>query len=280
MQKVIITLGLPASGKSTWAKKFVEDNPDYVRINRDDLRNMRGKYWLPKQEDLITAWQTRLINASLEAGFNVVLDDTNLNPKYLKERIESIHGHFSDIEISYQDFRDVSLKTCIERDLQRPNSVGASVIRRMYFQYIRHFVEYVQPETAPKACIVDLDGTLCLFGSENPFDRSFIKDKCNTAIAKILDNYKGHIFLFSGRNDKYKNETLNWLKDNDIRYSELHMRKDGDTRPDYEVKKEMFDTVIRNKYFVEFVFDDRPQIIDLWKSLGLTVFDVGEGIEF
>lgn len=284
MQKVILTLGLPASGKSTWAKKYVEDNPSYVRVNRDDLRHMRGKYWIPEQEELITDWEYQCINYALLTNFNVVIDDCNLNPKYLKKLVDFIKQievrDNKTIEISYQDFREIPLKTCIERDLKRPNSVGASVIRRMYFNYIQHNINYVQPENGIKCCLVDLDGTLSLFGNANPFDRDFSKDKVNLAIARVLDTYKGRIFIFSGRNDKYLSQTLEWLNYHDIRFSELYMRKNKDTRPDYEVKKEMFDNIIRDNYYVEFVFDDRPQIVELWKSLGLTVFNVGDGVEF
>ena len=45
MKKIILTRGIPASGKSTWAKQKALKNPEHsVRINRDDLRNMSGKY--------------------------------------------------------------------------------------------------------------------------------------------------------------------------------------------------------------------------------------------
>lgn len=280
MQEVIICKGLPGSGKSTWAKKFVEENPKYVRVNRDDLRNMRGRYWYPSQEGLITTWERNCIKSALEAGYNVIVDSTNLNPKSLNNLIYFLDRIDIEMNVEYKSFIDVPLKTCIENDLKRPNSVGASVIRRMYFQYIHKNSEYVQNENNPKAIIVDLDGTLCLFGNKNAFDRDFINDTLNVAIAKVLRGYIGHIYLFSGRNDKYQKETVEWLNKYEIPYKSLTMRKDGDTRPDYEVKKEMFDNIIRDKYYVDFVFDDRPQIIDLWKSLGLTVFNVGEGIEF
>lgn len=54
MSKLIITRGLPASGKSTWAKQWVLEDPEHrVRINQDDIRLMLGKYWVPKRESLL-----------------------------------------------------------------------------------------------------------------------------------------------------------------------------------------------------------------------------------
>ena len=40
MAKVLVLIGLPASGKSTWAHDFIERNPNWIRINKDDLRSM------------------------------------------------------------------------------------------------------------------------------------------------------------------------------------------------------------------------------------------------
>ena len=59
--------------------KFVLENPTYVRVCRDDLRRMRGKYWIPEQEDLITSWEMDSIALGLHHGLNVLVDATNLN---------------------------------------------------------------------------------------------------------------------------------------------------------------------------------------------------------
>ena len=53
MKKIILTRGIPASGKSTWAKQEVLKDPEHsIRINRDDLRNMSGNIGF-LQENLI-----------------------------------------------------------------------------------------------------------------------------------------------------------------------------------------------------------------------------------
>ena len=67
MKRIILTRGVPASGKSTWAKQEVLKDPEHsIRINRDDLRNMSGQYWVPAREDYIKACKgTMLMNAKL-----------------------------------------------------------------------------------------------------------------------------------------------------------------------------------------------------------------------
>ena len=75
MPKVTICRGLPASGKSTWAKK-----QDAVRINKDDLRDMldNGK-WSGKREKLVLDTRDSIMVKALRQGRNVIIDDTNLH---------------------------------------------------------------------------------------------------------------------------------------------------------------------------------------------------------
>ena len=55
------------------------------------------------------------------------------------------------------------------------------------------------------------------------------------------------------------------------------MRATGDQRRDSIVKLEIFDQEIRDRYHVIGVFDDRQQVVRMWRALGLTVFQVAEG---
>ena len=141
--KLLITVGLQGSGKTTWAKDFVEKNKNYVRINRDDLRNMRGSYWIPSQEDLITEWQNACIISALKNNYSVIIDDTNLNKDRNKFRVEKLrqtlrdlgHDKASNFTVEYKHF-DTPLEECIKNDLKRPNSVGEKVIRQFYDKYL------------------------------------------------------------------------------------------------------------------------------------------------
>ena len=154
----------------------------------------------------------------------------------------------------------------------------------------------------PWALICDLDGTLALFGKRrSAYDASLcdLTDEPNLSVLNLLRTYeylyqqsKGvvttpdKIFFFSGREDKYRGPTIRFLWNKcgfDVvlnKFFQLIMRETGDNRPDEIVKKEMFDTYIKEQYNVNVVVDDRPKVIRMWHSLGLPVFNVGDGHEF
>lgn len=97
---------------------------------------MRGDYWVPSQEKLITGWEYATLRIALEAGFSVVFDSTNLNEKTL-DKVESIINDYDDYEIEYKFF-DTPLATCIERDSKRERPVGAGIITNFYNRYVKH----------------------------------------------------------------------------------------------------------------------------------------------
>lgn len=280
-QEIKICKGLPASGKSTYSKKFCEDNPNYVRVCRDDFRNMRGRYLLPKQEKLITLWEHGCIRSALQSGLSVIVDATNLNPEYFNAII-NIAKEFN-ITTSIEDFTHITPEECIERDLKRLNSVGAKIIWHFYDKYLRPKYNVIKDNTLMKAIICDLDGTLCLHNGRSPYD----VDKCdqdliNFQVGDILWKYNHtHKILFvSGREDKFRDKTILWLKRNFLHnlFYDLHMRKTGDNRNDAIVKREIFMEHINGKYYIDFVLDDRNRVVDMWrKDLGLQCWQVNYG---
>lgn len=135
MSKLIICRGIPASGKTFWAKKWVLEDPEHrVRINQDDIRLMLGKYWVPSREKLVQEIQFDAIVEALSRGFNVVIDNTNLNKKVL-DQFDRLIKTYEDYEIEYKDFFDTSLSVCIERDKNRDLQVTEKVIRSFYNNY-------------------------------------------------------------------------------------------------------------------------------------------------
>ena len=135
MSKLIITRGLPASGKSTWAKQWVLEDPEHrVRINQDDIRLMLGKYWVPSREKLVQHIQEEALIEALLRGYDIVIDNTNLNNKVL-DQFNRLIRTFEDYEIEYKDFFDTPLSVCIERDKNRDLQVTEKVIRSFYNNY-------------------------------------------------------------------------------------------------------------------------------------------------
>ena len=143
MKRVILTRGLPASGKSTWAKQEVLKDPEHsVRINRDDLRNMSGKYWVPARENYILSCRNLLLNTAIYMNFNtIIIDDMNLNPRDIDYIIKAVNK-FNKVlksknqyKIEIKDFTNVPLNVCIERDSKRENPLGEKVIRDIFNKY-------------------------------------------------------------------------------------------------------------------------------------------------
>jgi phosphoglycolate phosphatase-like HAD superfamily hydrolase len=119
----------------------------------------------------------------------------------------------------------------------------------------------------------------------NPDWDSFYKDCVNdkpilpvVELAHTLkDAYETLIFV-TGRPEKYMEETVNWLCDKlDCNSVILMMRKNGDHRPDYIVKKEIYEEYIKPYHHIDGVFEDRKQCVDMWRSLGLTCYQVADG---
>ena len=91
MKKIILTRGIPGSGKTTWAKKWVEEDSEHrIRINWDDLRRMFGKYWVPSREEFIQDVTINILNDSLNYNYDIVVDNMNLS-----ERSTSISKSFA-----------------------------------------------------------------------------------------------------------------------------------------------------------------------------------------
>lgn len=280
MKKVILTKGLPGSGKSTWAKELLKSNPNaYKRINNDDLRKMFDNVQFSHDmENFIKKAVDSLVLLALEEGKHVILDNTHLSDKPVNRIKELVKGK---AEVIIEDkFLDVPLETCIKNDLKRLESVGKDVIVKMYEQHIKKTEPIIQDSTLPKAIIVDIDGTLAHMKDRSPFDWQRVgEDECDDIIKGIVNAYDnlGTTIIMSGRDGSCRDITIKWLEDNNIKYDLLLMRAEGDFRKDSIVKKELFDNNIKDKYFIEYVLDDRNQVVDMWRDMGLKCLQVQPG---
>ena len=302
MKKILILRGLPASGKSTFARNLINENKgEWKRLNKDELRAMLdNSIHTSANEKFVECVRDFMLVEALKEGKNVVIDDTNLSERTV-ERIQKVIQRFEKdtgdvVKIEFKTM-ETSLEECLARDEIRDKKVGRDVILRMYNDQIakeklpniksKKDIELskrgphyqTQDDTLPPAILCDLDGTLAIIHNRSPFDSVRCEtDLLNEPIAEILKNYASmgvKIILMSGRDEAARRPTKNWLAYNRIPYDALFMRDTGDTRKDSVVKKELYEAHIKGHYFVKFVLDDRNQVVDIWRlELGLPCLQV------
>ncbi len=281
MKKVILTVGLPGSGKSTWATKVINDkHGSHINVNRDDLRSMlHDSKFSKSNEKHVNLVRDQIILSALDNGKHVIVSDTNLNPK-VQEHIKKLVKGLAVVEL--KDFTDVSLEECIKRDLKRTNSVGKDVIEGMYNRYLVER-EYIpkrvhRNEDLPSCIIVDIDGTLAHMNGRGPFDWDRVgEDLPDEEVIRMVNQYKGRVIIMSGRDGSCKPETVKWLTKHGVTFHEIHMRTARDMRKDNIIKNELYINNILGKYKVDYVVDDRDQVVKLWRDLGLLCMQVAPG---
>lgn len=289
-KQIIVTVGVPASGKSTWAKNFVKENPSYVKIERDDFRyGMKDVSIGDKQfENFITELQYKAIHTALNNKYNVIVSDTNCNLKYLKVLLEEFK-YKADITLK---FFNTSLEVCISRDSYRERSVGEGIINRMWKGYqdvINEFSTWYFPrqefiysptpfdDSLENCIIVDLDGTLAhANGKRGYYDwKNVGVDDVDLDVWEMISSSKeyGHKIVFlTGRSKECENETRDWLCKNCILFPidySLLMREPKDFRPSTVVKKELYENFVKDKFNIIFAIDDKEDICEMWRSLGI-----------
>ena len=304
MLNLILTVGVPACGKSTWAKQQVAKDPtNWVRINNDDLRAMaNGTVFTTDYEKFIASTRIFMIKEALMKKKNVILDNVNMGKRNFEEACKAAQAANVDVKVFEKPFY-VDLDEAIERDSKREGSskVGVDVIKKFWkasggkqhkYYVPREEIYLKKTQTdppewddkLPNCIMVDLDGTLALFEHHrSPYDASNCdKDLPNKPVVDIVKMFyaNDHKIIFcSGREDKDRDPTIKFIECHlpGIEYS-LFMRPTGDVRKDFIVKGEIYDEKVRGKYNVAVVFDDRSSVVELaWRARGLTCFQVAPG---
>ena len=133
-QKILCLKGLPGSGKSFYAKQYCKDHPEFIRINKDDIRELLGNPpHNSKFENSVINIERNMGLAILDSGRSLLVDNTHFSEKYIKfwkNIAGSRHIEFEEY------FLDTPLEQCIIQDLQREKSVGKEVILGMYKKYL------------------------------------------------------------------------------------------------------------------------------------------------
>jgi predicted kinase len=273
--KLILTRGLPASGKTTWAKAYIQKYPETANLCKDDLRLQLAE--THKREKRVIKVRDLLTEHYLSEGYSVIWSDTNLNPIHL-HRAKELAAQYG-AEVVIEDFTHVPLADCIQRDLVRPHSVGQQAIAKMYYDYIDQPAAPppIDPNR-PNCYLVDIDGTLAINTTRHAFawDR-VAEDSLNPAVAELVRQLAQNqaIVVLSGRSEVCRDLTLAWLDQHQIPHTELFMRPAHNQAADDILKSELYAIHVRDRYNVLGVIDDRPKVCRMWRNLGLSVFQVG-----
>jgi len=289
-----ILIGLPASGKSTWVREKLEKcNMDNIVVTNNDsirecLYQALGSWkWSSRIEESVKEQREKEIKDAYALGYNVIVDNTHMNPRTLQQITDFCKKLGYEIELV--DFRHVPVDECVRRDSLRTGSakVGEEVIRKMA-KLMKSKDARLLPEwnaaSKNNCIIVDIDGTLANMGDRNPFDEGSVyndavRQHVLYTVRSLVECYGFKLMIFSGRTDACEKETRRWLHDkcclSNDQY-ELHMRKHGDERRDSFIKLDLYNEFVKERYNVFAVFDDRPQVVrELWKVLNLPVFNCG-----
>lgn len=298
MNKVIICRGIQGSGKSTWAKAWVLEDPENrIRINNDTITEMWGEPFGTKGlYQRLKNFRKKLLEDSLYEGLDVVVDNMNLSEDSVNE-IKSVVETFNrntggSYTIEFKDFLDVPLEVCLERNANRSNSLDESIIRKTYKTYRNKIASILNnnmlsnlksknPDFAD-CIIVDMDGTLCFNTTGRPFygvpDKMLEDAPCENLINLVNTLSKTcHVIILTGRDESAREATVKWLENHKVIYDSLIMRKLNDFRSGDIVKKELYEQYVLDNYNVLFVLEDSRKCVDMWRKEGLLCLQPNNG---
>jgi predicted kinase len=262
MNKIKILIGVSGTGKSTWSSMFTQANPSYKIVSRDKIREMlfgysestvSEYYKLPnikENETLVTHTQNTLTKQILAQGYDVLIDNTHLDYRYIQElyddylKCEFTHKVFG-YDFTSNKVEDGLLTRLYAVDSTRSKPVGRKVLDKQFSQFTKLMEKHhheLQPDfvrppldyfsfkdvidsSKYPVVICDLDGTIA-DNSHRPsygFDVKLIRKDApiqpvidiinDHYISSYREEYKSNssVIFVSGRTDDYYGETFNWL---------------------------------------------------------------------
>lgn len=129
MPKVMLLVGIPGSGKSTYAKLYLDR---YERLSADDIRKElygdAGNQGNPSQ--VFSVFFNRL-KILLKENKDIVIDNTNCKKEHRDKLLKFIKETNTFYDVEYY-FVDTSLKKSLDRNSQRSRKVPEEIVYAMY----------------------------------------------------------------------------------------------------------------------------------------------------
>lgn len=298
---VLVLKGAPCSGKTFYVNteaKYDENLQPLRVVNRDTLREIlfAGKYvYTPENEKKVVDKEKELILMSLNEGENVIIDDTNLAQKTLdmwEDLVKEFNETHDNIHatIRYKEFY-VSFEEAMKRSKARRDAGGLYISHDQMLKFYKsYYPEAIHDELSdkrvikepttelPQCVICDLDGTIALHTGRGPFEWDLIPtDKIDNRLKFMLENFQSngvYIIFITGRPEKARKATIDWLHTNNFYNGILFMRDDDDYSRGDDYKENVYHIHIENRYNVLCVFEDSNKCVNRWRELGLLTCQV------
>ena len=131
MNKLTLLIGIPGSGKTTYANKNKKENE--VILSSDIIRQeLFGNESSQENNQLVFDTLYARARQLLKEGKDVIIDATNINAYYRHQTLKN----FEDLNIERVAIVfDTPIQTCIKRDQKRKRTVGKAVIDKMISRY-------------------------------------------------------------------------------------------------------------------------------------------------
>ena len=138
MNNIVITVGAPGSGKSTWIEKYKETHPHMTFLSSDQLR---GVFGTSENDQSVSAQVFRHmeneVDRLLSEGKDVCIDATNMHRKARKPWVDlrNKHGAMLTAYVFVVD-RNTLINRNQKRGAEGGRNVPVDVIDRMISYYV------------------------------------------------------------------------------------------------------------------------------------------------